>query len=122
MYTSVAGNNRVEPVVANGNINTANGARTPTTRSARQGDRSRQPRDAARHPAEFIGAGTASAITTIDPELGRAIDQTVTSDAKVENLAITLATGRGHHARREGSDLDGDREVRQRIDEAAVQR
>ena len=93
LYTSVAGNNRVEPVVANGNINTANGADPDHAQCADAETGAGNLATQLNIPQNLIGAGTASAITTITPELGRAIDQTATSDAKVENLAITLPQG-----------------------------
>ena len=77
VYTSVAGNNRVEPIVANGNINTADGkdpdhAQCATARPARA-----TPATQLGIPQNFLGARTGKASTTINPELGKAIDQTI---------------------------------------------
>jgi Ca2+-binding RTX toxin-like protein len=87
-YASVAGNNRVEPVVANGKPNTANGADSD---NALCGDAEvgagnlLTPLGIAQ---TSLGAQSASAVTSVAPDLGKAIDQTVSSTAKVEHLTL----------------------------------
>ena len=53
LYTSVNGQNRVEPIVANGNINTANGGNPDHAQCANAETGAGQHRDAARDPAEL---------------------------------------------------------------------
>jgi hypothetical protein len=92
-YTSVSGNNRVEPVVANGNINTANGANPDHAQCAKAETGAGNLATQIGIPQNLIGAGTASAVTDINPELGKAIVQTATANAKVENLTLQLPAG-----------------------------
>ncbi|MDP2710771.1 MAG: calcium-binding protein [Solirubrobacteraceae bacterium] len=93
LHTSVAGNNRVEPIVANGNINTADGGNPDHAQCANAETGAGNLATQLGIPQNLIGAGTAAAKTTITPELGRAIAQTANADARVENLAITLPAG-----------------------------
>ena len=44
-------------------------------------------------PQDLLGARTAGSVTTITPEIGRAIDQKVTSNARVENVTLQLPQG-----------------------------
>ena len=87
LYASVAGSNRVEPIVANGNINTANGA-SPTARSASTA----RPAPATR-PRSSASRTTSSAPSPArparrsTPDLGQAIDQTVRAEGRVEDLS-----------------------------------
>lgn len=86
-YLSVAGNNRVEPVVANGTPNTANGAQTDNAQCAN----AQVGAGNLLTPLGIFGAlaaNTTSAATKIEPELGKAIDQKVGAAAKVENLTL----------------------------------
>ncbi len=89
-YVSVNGGNRVEPVVANGNINTANGANPDHAQCARAEAGAGNTPTQIGIPLNVISAQTAGAVTDITPELGRAIDQKVASFAKVENLQLPL--------------------------------
>ncbi|MGI9100619.1 MAG: hypothetical protein ACR2H2_19375 [Solirubrobacteraceae bacterium] len=93
VYASINDGNRVEPIVANGQINTANGASSENAQcvsaEAGLGNTATQ----IGISQDFIAARTAGAVTTITPEVGRAIDQKVTSEAKVENLTIQLPQG-----------------------------
>jgi hypothetical protein len=93
VYASVNDGNRVEPLAANGNINTAKGASPDHAQCAESETGLGNTATQLGIPQDFLGARTASAITTIKPELGRAIDQTVTSNAKVENLTLQLPQG-----------------------------
>ncbi|MDQ3850206.1 MAG: hypothetical protein M3296_06295 [Actinomycetota bacterium] len=93
LYASVSGNNRAEPIVANGNINTA-GGRDPdhaqcVSSEAGLGNTATQ----LGIPQDFLAARTARAITTIVPELGLAIDQKVGATGGVEDLTLTLPQG-----------------------------
>src|ERR1044072_7053794 len=82
LYTSVNGQNRVEPIVANGNINTANGASDEHAQCAHAETGARNTATQLAIPQNVIGATTTQAKTDISPELGKAINQTVTSTAK----------------------------------------
>jgi hypothetical protein len=93
VYASVNDGNRVEPLAANGNINTAKGASPDHAQCAPSETGLGNTATQLGIPQDFLGARTASAITTIKPELGRAIDQTVISSAKVENLTLQLPQG-----------------------------
>jgi hypothetical protein len=93
VYASVNDGNRVEPLAANGNINTAKGASPDHAQCAESETGLGNTATQLGIPQDFLGARTASAITTIRPELGRAIDQTVTSTARVENLTLQLPQG-----------------------------
>ncbi len=94
LYASVNGQNRVEPVVANGNINTANGGNPDHAQCANAETGAGNTATQLAIPQNTIGASTTQAKTEIAPEIGRAIDQKVTSTAKVENLQIaTPASG-----------------------------
>jgi Ca2+-binding RTX toxin-like protein len=87
-YASVAGNNRVEPIVANGKPNTANGADSDNAQCADAEVGAGNLLTPLGIQQASLGVQTASAITNITPELGTAIDQTVRSTAKVEHLNL----------------------------------
>jgi Ca2+-binding RTX toxin-like protein len=93
LYTSVSGNNRVEPIVANGNINTANGADPDHAQCADAETGAGNTATQLAIPQNTIGASTTQAKTTITPELGKAIDQKVLSEAKAENLQVAIPAG-----------------------------
>ena len=90
LYSSIAGNNRVEPVVANGNINTADGADPDRAQCVNSETGAGNTPTQLGIPQNVIGAQTTQAVTSISPELGRAINQTAGGLAKVENLTIQL--------------------------------
>jgi hypothetical protein len=90
LYLSLAGNNRVEPLVANGNPSTANNTSADRAQCASEEAGADNLATPVGIPDTVLAAQTASAKTTIAPELGRAIDQTVTSTARVEKLALPL--------------------------------
>ncbi len=92
-YTSVAGQNRVEPIVANGNINTANGASPDRAQCVNSETGLGNTATQLGVPTNFLGAITGKASTTITPELGRAIDQRPTAEGRVENLSLLVAAG-----------------------------
>jgi Ca2+-binding RTX toxin-like protein len=92
-YTAVNAGNRVEPFAANGNINTANGANPDHAQCAPAEAGAGNTATQIGIPQDLLGARTAGAVTTITPELGRAIDQKVTSNAKVENVTLQLPQG-----------------------------
>jgi Ca2+-binding RTX toxin-like protein len=93
LYASVNNGNRVEPIVANGKINTAGGASSENAQCASADAGLGNTATQLGIPQDFIGAQTASAVTTIKPDTGRSIDQTVVSEAKVERLTIHLPQG-----------------------------
>jgi Ca2+-binding RTX toxin-like protein len=90
LYSSVAGNNRVEPIVANGNINTANGADPDRAQCVDSETGAGNTPTQLGIPQNIIGAQTTQAVTSIEPDLGRAISQTAGAVAKVENLTLQL--------------------------------
>ncbi|CAN5196472.1 hypothetical protein BH20ACT16_BH20ACT16_04530 [soil metagenome] len=90
LYSSIAGNNRVEPVVANGNINTADGADPDRAQCVNSETGLGNTATQIGIPQNQIGATTTQALTSIVPELGRAIDQTAGGSARVENLTLQL--------------------------------
>ena len=93
LWASVNGQNRVEPIVANGNINTANGGDPDHKQCANAETGAGNTATQLGIPQNFIGASTTQAKTEIVPELGKAINQKVTSTAKVENLQVQIPAG-----------------------------
>jgi hypothetical protein len=93
IYTSISGNNRVEPIVANGNINTANGASPDRAQCAKAETGLGNLATQLGIPQDLLAAGTTSAVTDLNPELGKAIAQTAGGAAKVENLTLQLPAG-----------------------------
>jgi hypothetical protein len=92
-FASVAGNNRVEPIVANGNINTANGASPDRAQCVdSETGLGNTPTQLGISP-EFLGAVTGKARTEINPDLGRAIDQAILAEGQVEDLTLLLGAG-----------------------------
>jgi len=89
-YVSINGGNRVEPIVANGAVNTANGANPDRAQCARAEAGAGNLPTAIGIPLNVITAQTAGAVTDITPELGRAIDQKIAATARVENLQLPL--------------------------------
>ena len=93
VYASINDGNRVEPLAANGNINTAKGGNPDHKQCAPSETGAGNLATQLGIPQDFLGARTASAITTLVPELGRAIDQKAGASAKVENLTLQLPQG-----------------------------
>jgi len=93
LYASVSGQNRVEPIVANGNINTANGADPDHAQCANAETGAGNTATQLAIPQDLIAAQTTQAKTDVSPELGTAISQTVTAFAKAENLQIAIPAG-----------------------------
>jgi hypothetical protein len=91
-WTSVAGMNRVEPIVANGNINTANGASPDRAQCVTSETGLGNTPTQLGLPPSFLGAVTGQASTTIVPELGRAIDQKPAAAGRVEDLTLLVGS------------------------------
>ena len=91
--TSVAGNNRVEPVLANGNPNTAGGVSPDREQCTNQEAGANNMATPLGLPQNFIAARTATAKTMISPALGKAIDQKVLAVSGVEDLTLQLPAG-----------------------------
>lgn len=89
-YASVNGENRVEPIVANGNINTADGADPDRAQCVSSETGAGNTATQLGIGTDFVGAVTGSAVTRIEPELGRAIDQRISADGRVEDLTLNL--------------------------------
>ena len=70
LYASVSGQNRVEPIVANGNINTANGVSPDLTLCADSETGAGNTATQLGIPPNVIGAVTGKAKTAIDPDIG----------------------------------------------------
>ena len=92
-FASVAGNNRVEPIVANGNINTANGASPDRAQCVDSETGAGNTATQLGISPDFLGAVTGKASTSIEPDLGRAIDQKVLAEGRVEDLSLLLGAG-----------------------------
>jgi Ca2+-binding RTX toxin-like protein len=92
-YTVVDGGDRVETVVANGNVNTANGADPdhPLCASGEAGE-GNLPAPLG-IPSDLLSAPTASAITAIAPQLGAAYTQQISASGRVDNLTLRLPQG-----------------------------
>jgi Ca2+-binding RTX toxin-like protein len=93
LSVSVNGNNRVEPVLANGNPNTAGGVSPDREQCSNQEAGANNLATPLGIPANTLGAQTASAVTRIVPAIGKAIDQKVTAFSNVENLTLQLPAG-----------------------------
>ena len=93
VFASVSGGNRVEPVVANGNPNTAAGI-NPDFLFCGNGnagaDNLATPLGV---PTDILRAQSLSAITGVDAPSGATIDEKIASWAKVEKLTVPLGTG-----------------------------
>ncbi len=92
-YTAVNDGNRVEPFAANGNINTAQGGNPDHAQCAPAETGAGNTATQIGIPQDLLGARTAGGVTTITPEIGKAIDQSVKSEAKVENVTLQLPQG-----------------------------
>lgn len=92
-YTSVNDLNRVETFAANGNINTAKGGNPDHAQCAPAETGAGNTATQIGIPQDVLGARTAGGVTTITPEIGKAISQVVTSNARVENVTLQLPQG-----------------------------
>jgi hypothetical protein len=88
LWASLADNNRIEPVLANGNPNTGGKKNPDRAQCATEEDGADNLATPLGIPQSSIAAKSASAKTTIDPEYGLALDQNVLSEAKIENLSL----------------------------------
>jgi hypothetical protein len=93
LFASVTGGNRVEPLVANGNPNTADGV-NPDFAFCGNGnvglDNLATPLGI---PTDILSAKSASAITGVDPPTAFPASQKIAAQAKVENLQVPLGSG-----------------------------
>jgi hemolysin type calcium-binding protein len=92
-YTVLNGGDRLEPVVANGNVNTARGQdpdRALCGGGESGGGNLPAPLGVA---SDLLAASTASAITSIAPEVGAALEQKVRASGRVEKLTLRLPQG-----------------------------
>ncbi len=92
-FTSIAGQNRVEPLVANGNINTANGVSPDRAQCVDSETGAGNTATQLGISPNFVTAVTGRAATSIEPDLGRAIDQTAGAFGQVEDLGLLLNAG-----------------------------
>jgi hypothetical protein len=90
LSASVSGKNRVEPVVANGNPDTGNGASPNYAQCVNSDVGENNLATPVGLPANFLSAPTADASTTITPEIAPSIRQTFVAKGGVENLALNL--------------------------------
>ena len=90
LFASVSGNNRVEPIVANGNINTANGVSPDAPQCTDSESGAGNTPTQLGISTDFLGAVTGKATTAIDPDLGKAIDQKIAAEGRVEDLTLLL--------------------------------
>ena len=93
LYASVAGQNRVEPEVANGNPNTGNGGNPDREQCVNAEVGANNLATPIGLPANFLSAPTAYAKTTITPAIGASINQSIVAKGGVENLALQLPVG-----------------------------
>jgi Ca2+-binding RTX toxin-like protein len=93
VYASVSGQNRVEPIVANGNINTANGASPDRAQCVNSEAGAGNTATQLGISPDFLGAVTGKALTSITPELGFAIAQKPTAEGRVEDLSMLVGAG-----------------------------
>jgi hypothetical protein len=90
LSASVSGQNRVEPVVANGNPDTGNGASPNYAQCVNSDVGENNLATPVGLPANFLSAPTADASTTITPEISPSLNQTFVAKGGVENLALNL--------------------------------
>jgi Ca2+-binding RTX toxin-like protein len=90
VWASVAGQKRVEPIVANGNINTANGANPDNAQCADSETGAGNTATQLGISPDFLGAVTGKAKTSIVPPLGPAIGQKPTAEGRVEDLKLLV--------------------------------
>jgi Ca2+-binding RTX toxin-like protein len=93
LYASVNGQNRVEPIVANGNINTANGVSPDLEVCSDNETGAGNTATQLGIPPNVLGAVTGKAKTAIDPDMGNAIDQSLATEARVEDLTLLGQVG-----------------------------
>jgi Ca2+-binding RTX toxin-like protein len=92
-YTILNGGERAETIVANGNVNTASG-QDPDHALCASGESGGGNLPAPLGvPSALLSAPSASAITTIDPELGESSEQLVTASGRVDDLALRIPVG-----------------------------
>ncbi|MEA2218236.1 MAG: trimeric autotransporter adhesin [Solirubrobacteraceae bacterium] len=92
-YASVSGQNRVEPIVANGNINTANGGNPDRAQCVDSETGAGNTATQLGISPDFLGAVTGKASTSITPELGMAINQKAHAEGRVEDLSLLVGAG-----------------------------
>jgi hypothetical protein len=92
-WLSVAGHNRVEPIVANGNINTAGGVSPDSAQCSDSETGAGNTATQLGISPDFLGAVTGMARTAIDPDLGPAIGQKATAEGRVEDLKLLVGAG-----------------------------
>ncbi len=93
LYASVAGMNRVEPEVANGNPNTGNGGNPDREQCVNSEVGASNLATPVGLPANFLAAPSAYANTSITPAIGPSISQTIVAKGGVENLTVELPAG-----------------------------
>ncbi|HEX6387838.1 MAG TPA: calcium-binding protein [Solirubrobacteraceae bacterium] len=93
LWASLNGENRVEPIVANGNPSTANNKSPDRAQCANEeAGAENLATPIFGLPTSVLSAKSLSAKTTIEPELGLAIDQKVNATSRVEKLDLPLGT------------------------------
>jgi hypothetical protein len=93
LYASVAGMNRVEPEVANGNPDTGNGVSPNREQCVNSEVGAENLATPLGLPANFLAAPSAYASTSISPAIGPSIDQSIVAKGGVENLTLQLPVG-----------------------------
>ena len=92
-YTTINGGDRAETIVANGNVNTAKGKGPDHALCASGEAGGGNLPSPLGVPPDLLSAPSASAVTTIDPELGESSSQRVTALGRVDDLALRLPQG-----------------------------
>ena len=93
LYASVSGQNRVEPIVANGNINTVAGGNPDRPQCVDSETGAGNTPTQLGISTDFLGAVTGKAATAIDPDFGLAITQKSAAEGRVEDLTLLLGAG-----------------------------
>lgn len=92
-YTTVNGGDRAEAVVANGNVNTARGEDPDNALCARGVSGGGNLPAPLGIPTDLLAASSATAVTTIEPELGASNTQKVGALGRVEKLTLQFPGG-----------------------------
>lgn len=92
LFTSISGNDRVEPIVANGNPRTGSGRNPDFALCADADGGAGSTATQLGVPPEVASARTANAVTSIDPDNAFPIDQRAAASASVEDLRLALGS------------------------------
>jgi hypothetical protein len=92
-YVVLNGGDRLEPVAANGNVDTAGGESPDRVLCGSDDVGAGNLPAPLGIPSDLLAASTTSAITSIAPDLGQANEQEVGATGRIENLALRIPQG-----------------------------